>query len=148
MSRRSAEGAAATLPLGAEELRRLALARSQRRGQQVARRRLAWRWSLWALGRALRLGALPVALLGLGLALAWWLMTDDSAQRPAAALSAPAAAEVASATAAAADALPPVAPALPLRLDDNAELASPGAAHAQSETSQPTAVDRSSREQP
>lgn len=148
MSRRSAEGAAATLPLGAEELRRLALARSQRRGQQVARRRLAWRWSLWALGRALRLGALPVALLGLGLALSWWLMTEDSTPHPAAVLSSPMAADAASATAAAADALPPVAPALPLRLDDNAELASPGAAHAQSETSQPTAVDRSSREQP
>ena len=148
MSRRSAEGAAATLPLGAEELRRLALARSQRRGQQVARRRLAWRWSLWALGRALRLGALPVALLGLGLALSWWLMAEDSAPPPAAVPSFPAAADAASATAAAADALPPVAPALPLRLDDNAEVPSPGAAHAQSETSQPTAVDRSSREQP
>lgn len=41
-----------TQPLAAEELRRAALARSQKRGKRVAMRRLAWRWTVWGLGRA------------------------------------------------------------------------------------------------
>lgn len=57
-------------PLAAEELRRAALARSQKRGKRVAMRRLAWRWTVWGLGRAWE-KAWPVWI-ALGVALVWF----------------------------------------------------------------------------
>ena len=50
--------------------RRAALQASWRRGRFVARRRLAWRWTLWFVLR----GLLPALLLAVTVALAWlWL---------------------------------------------------------------------------
>lgn len=60
---------APVLPPTTEELRQRALARSAQRGDQVARRRLAWRWTVWGL-RLLLLWGGGAALL---LAGALWL---------------------------------------------------------------------------
>jgi len=54
-------------PLTSQELLHAAMHRSQQRGRQVARRRLAGRWLLWCAGRVLRWGWLPA------LAVALWL---------------------------------------------------------------------------
>ncbi len=61
--------APAPVPDG-EATRRAALQASWRRGRSVARRRLAWRWTLWFVLR----GLLPALLLAGAAALAWrWL---------------------------------------------------------------------------
>lgn len=57
-------------PLAADELRRAALARSTKRGKRVAMRRLAWRWTVWGVGRAWE-KAWPVWI-ALGVALLWF----------------------------------------------------------------------------
>ncbi|WP_396268998.1 hypothetical protein [Ideonella sp.] len=57
-------------PLAADELRRAALARSTKRGKRVAMRRLAWRWTVWGLGRAWE-RAWPVWI-ALGVVLLWF----------------------------------------------------------------------------
>lgn len=47
--------------------------RSQQRNRWVARRRLWWRWTLWAFGGALRWLALPAVAVGVaGTVLQWW----------------------------------------------------------------------------
>ncbi|WP_374674656.1 hypothetical protein [Ideonella sp.] len=65
-----------------DELRRAALARSSRRGAQVARRRVRQRWAAWALRVALS-ALLPVLLLtgglsGAGPAVPWTAPTDSA----------------------------------------------------------------------
>jgi hypothetical protein len=74
--------------LDTDALRRAALARSAQRSHQVARRRLAWRWSLFIALKLLRWGA---ALLGVGLILLllWALTTGRPPLRAIAQLLAP-----------------------------------------------------------
>jgi hypothetical protein len=166
MSRRPSERFAPPLPPpSSETLRRAALVRSQQRGQRVARRRLAWRWTLWGLGQALKwLVPMAAGVAALGwLASMLWLSappSDTVAQTPAAA---PASAMAASAntpapTSATPSATPPATPpattlpppsrpALPLRLDDGEPAAAgdgAAASRAQSVSSSPPAADRSS----
>ena len=150
MSRRPSERPGLALPPpSSETLRRAALSRSQQRGQQVARRRLAWRWTLWGLGQALK-WLLPIVAVGAVVAaLIWWLnaLWLSPAPRPDGAVDAPAAAP-AEPAAASAPTLPPARPpALPLRLDDGDAPAGTGvgttASRAQSEPIQPTVADRS-----
>ena len=148
MSPRQADAAVAgRLPPSTESLRRTALARSQKRGSQVARRRLAWRWTLWTMGRALRLMALPLLALGLLGAWAWWWLTDDARppEPPAEPTAIQHSAPAAVASAAQAPDLPTPAPALPLRIDSG-ELEPTGAAsQAQSDTHLPPGVERSAQ---
>lgn len=151
MSRRPSERLGDALPPpSSETLRRAALARSRQRGERVARRRLAWRWALWGLGRALK-WLLPAgaALAGvaalLWLAGLWWPLQPE-APDPAVARS-PGPAHPASASAPAPALPPPAAPALPLRFDDGdagaTAAAEPPASRAQSVSNPPT-VERSS----
>ena len=67
-----------------DSLRRAALQASWQRGRWVARRRLWWRWTVWALLRWVLPAAAVLALMG-GLAHGWSLMQGS----PAAAASAP-----------------------------------------------------------
>lgn len=67
--------AAAASVTDSDALRRAALARSWQRDRRVGRRRLAWRWCLWLLGRY----ALPVAAVVVAVASAtWWLHARDA----------------------------------------------------------------------
>ncbi|OYT89758.1 MAG: hypothetical protein CFE46_05030 [Burkholderiales bacterium PBB6] len=117
-------------PLTSQELLHAAMHRSQQRGRQVARRRLAGRWLLWCAGRVLRWGWLPA------LAVALWLhggtvlaeLMPETAPSPAPAMKTPAmvaapasAATSASAPSAAAQAASAADTPIHLRLDaDNA----------------------------
>lgn len=138
---------AAGAPPSTEWLRRQALARSQRRGAQVARRRLAWRWAWWGVGRLLRWllwPALAVALAAIGMG--FWQQMPTAAS-PATAESSVPRARVPAAASAAVPATPisptaspaaspaasppsdalarPAQPALPLRLDADEPVADP-----------------------
>jgi hypothetical protein len=129
MSRNRAE---ATSVATSQELLRGALHRSQRRNTWVARRRLAWRWTTYLLGRALvYLG--PPLMLAAGAA--WWWRQ----QLPATA-SAPRATPMATASAASSAHVPDAAPMpsspavaasapLQLRLDDEVLQAGPRPRH-------------------
>lgn len=152
MSRRPSERLGDPLPPpSSETLRRAALARSRQRGERVARRRLAWRWVLWGLGRALK-WLLPAgaALAGLA-ALLWlagmWWPRQATHPDPAGSRS-PGPTTPASAAAPALALPPPATPALPLRLDDgetgSAAAAEAPASRAQSVSNPPNVADRSS----
>jgi hypothetical protein len=74
---------AASVP-DSDSLRRAALQASWQRGRWVARRRLWWRWTVWALLRFGLPAAAVLALLG-GLAYGWSLMKGGPADAPPAA---------------------------------------------------------------
>lgn len=68
---------AASVP-DSDSLRRAALQASWQRGRWVARRRLWWRWTVWALLRWVLPAAAVLALMG-GLAHGWSLMQGNPA---------------------------------------------------------------------
>ncbi|MBQ0944209.1 hypothetical protein KAK07_12765 [Ideonella sp. 4Y16] len=129
MSRSRAE---ATTVATSQELLRSALQRSQRRNTWVARRRLAWRWSVFLLGKALVYLGPPLLLASL--AAWWWLRAAgaDGAAPPARTAVTPAVRPMpaASVAAPAVPVAPPAASApLQLRLDDESLAAQPQSRH-------------------
>ncbi|MBQ0957393.1 hypothetical protein KAK06_00350 [Ideonella sp. 4Y11] len=123
MSRSRAEAATVAT---SQELLRSALRRSQRRNTWVARRRLAWRWSVYLLGKALVYLGPP--LLVASLAAWWWLQRVNTGDVPLPTVPAVAPAPAPAAPPAAAEAVAASAP-LQLRLDDESLMAQPPVRH-------------------
>jgi len=119
-----------------QELLRSALHRSQRRNTWVARRRLAWRWTVYLLGKVLVYLGPPLLVASLS---AWWWLSSSHPSDTPAARAAPEVAPAARPTppaSAAVIAAPPAAPEsasasapLQLRLDDESLMAQPQARH-------------------
>lgn len=101
-----------------QELLRSALHRSQRRNTWVARRRLAWRWTVYLAGRGLVYLGPPLLL---ALAAVWWWQQAASAPNSPMPVAAPASAPAVQTPVPAATPLPtPASAPLQLRLDDQA----------------------------
>ena len=83
---------AASVP-DSDSLRRAALQASWQRGRWVARRRLWWRWTAWALLRYVLPAAAVLAMLG-GLAYGWSLLRSGASDVPPEPATAPIAAPV------------------------------------------------------